>query len=428
MTAERYVRGLPGQQKAEGGVELTDEELSAVQGRLAKAFGAAVPLLKEGEMLTSGPEGQSGVWRSIGGNPVFISVDVAGGESVPEAVRREVGKQGGASGVAQGGRPQQQVSQDILKPGGVGRETQDIGTVLAETPDAETRKALVDADRSLTPAQKAALTDTELKYDHLPGEGASRWTPERRALHDKLLSEAEGTYTPSPERQAQRNAGARPELVMLMGGPGAGKTTALDRFVKSRPGDFLYINADDFKPKLLEYGVIAGDDAIWRAAATTTHEESSYLSKALLARSFSRKADMIFDGSLGNVDRAVAMAEKAKSLGYRVSLHYIEAPMAVGLARIKARGESGPKGQRRYVPEGFARESYGKMGAAFDRLRKDPNVDAWAWYKVPTAASPAERFSRGGREFPKPRADATPEELRRPVGIETLSKEGRTHG
>lgn len=197
-------RGLPGQQAPEGGVELTDEELSAVQGRLAKAFGAAVPLLKEGETLTSGPEGASGVWRNIGGNPVFISVDTAAGESVPEAVRREVGRKGGAIGAAGIGRPTQGIGPDILKPGGPGTEPRDLGTVLAETPDAATRKALVDADRSLTPAQKAALVDTELKHDHLPGEGAARWTPERRILHDRLLSEAEGSIS---RRRSGRRSG-----------------------------------------------------------------------------------------------------------------------------------------------------------------------------------------------------------------------------
>jgi len=51
-----------------------------------RSYAKPVEALKKGEVLEIGPDGKSGVWRNIGGNPIFIVV--AKGESVPEAVRR----------------------------------------------------------------------------------------------------------------------------------------------------------------------------------------------------------------------------------------------------------------------------------------------------------------------------------------------------
>ena len=45
--------------------------------------------MKKGEVLEIGPEGKRGVWRNVGGTPIFIEVQK--GESVPEAVKRETG-------------------------------------------------------------------------------------------------------------------------------------------------------------------------------------------------------------------------------------------------------------------------------------------------------------------------------------------------
>ena len=52
----------------------------------AKPYAAPIDPLKKGETIEIGPEGKRGVWRTIGGNPIFIEVEK--GESIPEAVRR----------------------------------------------------------------------------------------------------------------------------------------------------------------------------------------------------------------------------------------------------------------------------------------------------------------------------------------------------
>ena len=85
-----------GKVAADGTIELFDAEsnrLGSVRPTFGgyargngKRYAAPVEALKEGEVLEIGPEGKRGVWRSIGANPIFI--EVARGESVPEAVRR----------------------------------------------------------------------------------------------------------------------------------------------------------------------------------------------------------------------------------------------------------------------------------------------------------------------------------------------------
>lgn len=51
-----------------------------------KTYQQPLEALKKGEVLVIGPEGKRGVWRDIGGNPVFVEVQQ--GESVPKAIKR----------------------------------------------------------------------------------------------------------------------------------------------------------------------------------------------------------------------------------------------------------------------------------------------------------------------------------------------------
>ena len=69
-------------------------------GHGARAYAEAlktpegVTLYEPGETLTVGPEGQNGVWRTIGGNPIFIAVKA--GQGIADAVRGRLEK--GAEG------------------------------------------------------------------------------------------------------------------------------------------------------------------------------------------------------------------------------------------------------------------------------------------------------------------------------------------
>jgi len=51
-----------------------------------RAYAGKPDALRKGEEIGFGPGGKRGVWRTIGGNPIFI--EVRKGESVPQAVRR----------------------------------------------------------------------------------------------------------------------------------------------------------------------------------------------------------------------------------------------------------------------------------------------------------------------------------------------------
>lgn len=87
-----------GRVDADGMIELFDADSNRIGGLRptflafagkrngARKYAPSVEALKEGEVLEIGPDGKRGVWRSIGGNPIFI--EVAKGESVPKAVRR----------------------------------------------------------------------------------------------------------------------------------------------------------------------------------------------------------------------------------------------------------------------------------------------------------------------------------------------------
>lgn len=184
----------------------------------------------------------------------------------------------------------------------------------------------------LKPANHAALSDAQVKdlrggsaEAHLVTDATgTHFTPERQALHDKIISGIVSGH----------KAQANPAFVMLGGGPASGKTKAAEAAAVEFP-DAITINPDAIKEALPEYGQQT-DRSI---AAMHVHEESSYLAKRAQAEALKSKAhvvlDAVGDSSATNVQ---AKIDQARAAGYSAHARYVTVPTEVAQERALARG------------------------------------------------------------------------------------------
>jgi predicted kinase/mRNA-degrading endonuclease toxin of MazEF toxin-antitoxin module len=152
-----------------------------------------------------------------------------------------------------------------------------------------------------------------------------KFTPERQKLHDGIVEKLLSTA----KRQAF------PEYVMMGGGGGAGKTTAIRAGLIGRPEDDVILNADDIKDMLPEAKQMQADgDPGW---AAFTHEESSYLVDRARRAAFERGLNVTMDATGSNPARVKAQADMARSMGYSVRAAYVTIPVEVGVQRAQKR-------------------------------------------------------------------------------------------
>lgn len=188
-------------------------------------------------------------------------------------------------------------------------------------------------------------------------DGSPIFTPERQALHDKIVSDiVDGVPSQS-----------QPTYYMLGGGPAAGKSTMLNSGQVSVPTgkQAAQINADDIKEKIPEYDkMLKGGD---KTAAAFTHEESSYLAKRAQAAAMERRQDVVLDGTGDSSESSLrGKVDKARKSGYRVEGIYATVPTAEAIRRSNDRG----KETGRYVPESVIRGTHASVSRIFPAATK----------------------------------------------------------
>lgn len=175
----------------------------------------------------------------------------------------------------------------------------------------------------LPPAKQAAGHDTLAKYM----DKAGNITPERKALHDEIVSKAlEG-----------KPAKMRPEFMILGGGMAAGKSTILNSGVVKTPDDHVLVDGDGIKAEIPEYAaMLEHKDG---RAASYAHEESSILAKRVMAGAFAGRQNVVMDGT-GNasLDGLRKKCDAARAAGHIVRGEYVTVPTQLAVERNIARG------------------------------------------------------------------------------------------
>lgn len=164
-------------------------------------------------------------------------------------------------------------------------------------------------------------------WEHLvpDGKGGYKLTPERTKLYESIVKEHLKGITPS----------GNPTFTLMGGGGGSGKGTvqkspvamnqANEYGVNIPSSNVVKVDPDEIKTMIPEFNDMV---SIGRKedAAGYVHEESSAISKLVQRQAFSRKLDVLLDGT-GN-SKATALQKKidqARDAGYTVNGAYVHA-------------------------------------------------------------------------------------------------------
>ncbi len=162
------------------------------------------------------------------------------------------------------------------------------------------------------------------------------FTPERRALHNRIINEWFDGYSPV-EGQAT--------FTMMGGGPAAGKGTLIntgqieingrvlrldaDNRRRSLSHNLISVDTDELKRVLPEWDSVSSD-----VRAAFFHEESSYLSKQILRKGVNENYDIFFDGTGdGHFSKIAGKVAGYRAQGHRIVAHYATISIEEALRR-----------------------------------------------------------------------------------------------
>jgi predicted ABC-type ATPase len=257
-----------------------------------------------------------------------------------------------------------------LRPGHEARDL--LGSHLREKPTPSQRAFM----RSLTPKQRAYIRDTNKRLSKLPhtdalvSEGGFKnpdgtWTADRQALHERII---ELRLEDALER-AKPAEGEDPQLIIMGGRPGSGKTTSLmeSGFVPDMD-KYLYVNADDlrgdnkqFKAGDADYGLPGYHG--WNSSLY--HEEASELASELEDRGRELGLNIIHDATLRSPDASTDLMDAFEEAGYRVSGLFVQTTPEIAATRAIGRAMSNSFG--RYVPTYILGKGVNEL--AFDTVK-----------------------------------------------------------
>jgi len=149
-------------------------------------------------------------------------------------------------------------------------------------------------------------------------------TPEREALHQKIIDDTFADFQPTTGEQT---------FTIMGGGAASGKSTILESGTVVLPDQSVVIDPDAIKKALPEYKVMTRSGA--EAAAKFVHEESSALAKRITTIAHQNGYNSVLDGVGANV---LPKIEEAKSLGVSIQGVYVTVPTETAIERATVRG------------------------------------------------------------------------------------------
>lgn len=166
----------------------------------------------------------------------------------------------------------------------------------------------------------------------------------RKKVHDDII----GWFMSQARKPG---GGEQPTALLLAGGPGSGKSRAIEDGHVAEPPSAVHIDPDEIKAMLPEWEplVEAGD----KRAARLLHEESKDIANRLQYTAMRQGYHIVIDG-VGNSGPGdfVAKVDSIHRKGYDVEIVIVNSTVPIALARVEKRGrETG-----RYVPDHLVRQ------------------------------------------------------------------------
>ena len=214
------------------------------------------------------------------------------------------------------------------------------------------------------------------------------WHSSRSALHDKVIGEMVAGKTAPTDRP--------PTAYVLGGGTASGKTT-MSRAILGDDPNTLRVDPDELKLKIPEYESLKQSDP--EHASMRVHEESSYLTKSIMAEAIARGLDMTYDATTSGKG-AMGMVRTLLDHGYNVHVMFADVPLDVAKQRsdLRARTSTDPMNRGRFVPDNVIRESHQRAAQNFFTLKDDSRLSSVRLYDN-SGSSPKLVYSKqGGQE------------------------------
>jgi predicted ABC-type ATPase len=230
------------------------------------------------------------------------------------------------------------------------------------------------------------------------------WTPERQALHDKIVAEHVLGVKP---------VDGQAEFVMMGGGSGAGKTTVLrkggsEELPTDPKGSHVMINADEIKtgadgktgiPEFRER-VMGTDQVAGKGAAAFVHEESAFLAQRVQAAAIERNQNILLDGTGDSgVGKLAAKVDVARQNGYSTKGVYVTIPTDMAVSRVASRGaKPALPGANfgRVVPEAVTRDIHISVSRVFPEAVNSKVFDVVELWDNTTTPKLVYASKRGG--------------------------------
>lgn len=229
------------------------------------------------------------------------------------------------------------------------------------------------------PVLRADASDTMARFRAADGT----WTPERQALHDRIVAEHFEGLTP---------AAGRAEIMVTGGGPASGKGSILKNI--EAPNHVL-IDPDHIKTKIPEYqeGVRLGR----LDAAAFAHEESSYLRDRVAEEVVRRRFNAVIDGTGDNgYEKLAGKIGSYRAGGARIVANYVTVDTEVAMERMLSRGRR----TGRYVPEAYVRGVHANIREILPRAIEEGLFDDLTiWDNNGATAIPMARVRDGVLEI-----------------------------
>jgi predicted ABC-type ATPase len=189
------------------------------------------------------------------------------------------------------------------------------------------------------------------------GDKTLVYTPEREALHKKIVQQMTSKAVCIERGQ--------PIAVLMGGSPASGKSTFLKKFAPYLTSDLLWkVDADAVREYLPEYEG-------WNASAT--HLETQDVVKKLISSfDIPCKHDFIFDGTMSNSSKYIALIAQLKKIGYAIYIIYMDAPKEVTVQRSLQRylnNNGGKAKYGRYVPKYIIDDFYNTGKAGLNEIK-----------------------------------------------------------
>jgi len=179
----------------------------------------------------------------------------------------------------------------------------------------------------------------------------------RQQLHKQII---EGALA-SIERYHSQN----PACILTHGGIASGKTAAIERFLSAKGlnQEYFHIDFDKMKKELPEYKYMQEQKI--RLAASFVQSESAKLAGTLLKKAIGQNANVIYEGSLCQLETIEQRIRQMRRRNYRISVISTHVSEEKGQHRAITRFEQGG----RYVPPEAVSGTYKKCPGTLVALK-----------------------------------------------------------